>query len=78
MKTELVVKPGIIAIRFIEKSIFSTILGFNHGSDYKHYIEYISQKILHLSSTSKIHLKWKVIDGSIFNGDQQPILYSFV
>ena len=36
MKTKLVVRPGIIAIRFDEKSFFSTILGFNHGFDYKH------------------------------------------
>ena len=35
-KTKLVVRPGIIAIRFDEKSYFSTILGFNHGLDYKH------------------------------------------
>ena len=31
MKTKLVIKFGIIAIRFEEKSIFSTILGFNYG-----------------------------------------------
>ena len=42
MKTKLVVKPGIIAIRFDEKSFFSTILGFNPGWDYKHYNEHIS------------------------------------
>ena len=44
MKTKLVVQSGIIAIRFDEKSFFSTILGFTAGWDYKHYNKYISQK----------------------------------
>ena len=56
-KTELVVENGIIAIRFDEKSFFSTILGFTPGWDYKHYNKYISQKIVNLSSTNKIHSK---------------------
>ena len=77
-KTKLFVRPGIIAIRFDKKSFFSTILGFNHGWDYKHYNQYISQKIVNLSNTSKIHLKCDVIDGSTVNGIRQPILYSFV
>ena len=78
MKTKLVVKSGIIAIRFDEKSFFSTVLGFTSGWDYKHYNEYTSQKILNLGSTNKIHLKCDVIDGSVVNGLRQPILYSFV
>ena len=77
-KTRLVVRPGIIAIRFDEKSFFSTILGFTAGWDYKHYNKYISQKIVNLSSTNKIHLKCDCIDGSIHDGLRQPILYSFV
>ena len=77
-KTKLVVRSGIIAIRFDEKSFFSTILGFNHGWDYKHYNQYISQKIVSLSNTNEIHLKCDVIDGSVVNGIRQPILYSFV
>ena len=77
-KTKLVVRDGIIAIRFDEKSFFSTILGFTSGWDYKHYNRYISQKIVNLSSTNKIHLKCDVIDGSVVNGVRQPILYSFV
>ena len=77
-KTKLVVRPGIIAIRFDEKSFFSTILGFNHGWDYKHFNQNISQKIVNLSNTNKIHLKCDVIDGSVVNGIRQPILYSFV
>ena len=36
-KSELIVNDGIIAIRFDEKSFFSTILGFTAGGDYKHY-----------------------------------------
>ena len=36
-KSKLVVRSGIIAIRFDEKSFFSTILGFTADWDYKHY-----------------------------------------
>ena len=78
MKTKLVVQSGIIAIRFDEKSFFSTILGFTAGWDFKHYNKYISQKIVSLSNTNKIHLKGDVIDGSVVNGLRQPILYSFI
>ena len=78
MKTKLVVRSGIIAIRFDENSFFSTILGFTPGWDYKHYIQYLSQKIVNLSNTNKIHLKCDAIDGSVVNGIRQPILYSFV
>ena len=78
MKTKMVVKSGIIAIRFDEKSFFNTILGFTPGWDYKHYNKYTSQKIVNLGSTNKIHLKCDCIDGSVVNGLRQPILYSFV
>ena len=78
MKTKLNVKTRILAIRFDEKSFFSTILGFTSGWDYKHYKKYISQKIVNLSNTNKIHLKCDAIDGSVVNGVRQPILYSFV
>ena len=78
MKTKLVVKPGIIAIRFDEKLFFNTILGFDLPWVYKHYNEYISQKIINLSTRDKIHLKCDVIDGFIMNGFQQPVLFSFI
>ena len=78
MKTKLVFNIGIIAIRFDEKSFFSTILGFTPGWDYKHYNKYISQKIVNLSNTNKIHLKCDCIDGTIQDGIRQPILFSFV
>ena len=77
-KTKLVVRSGIIAIRFDEKSFFSNILGFTPGWDYKHYNQYLNQKIVNLSSTNKIHLKCDCIDGSVVNGIQEPILFSFV
>ena len=77
-KSKLVVRSWIIAIRFDEKSFFSTILGFTPGWDCKHYNQYLSQKIVNLSNTNKIHLKCDVIDGSVVNGVRQPILYSFV
>ena len=78
MKTKLVAKHGIIAIRFDEKSFFSTVLGFSSCWDYKHYNEYTSQNILNLGSANKIHLKCDVIDGSVVDGIRQPILFSFV
>ena len=77
-ETKLVVRPGIMAIRFDEKSFFSTILGFTPGWDFKHYNKYISQKIVNLSSTNETHLKCDVIDGSIQDGVRQPVLFSFV
>ena len=46
MKTKMVVRSGIMAIRVDEKSFFSTVLGFIPGWDYKHYNEYTSQKNL--------------------------------
>ena len=78
MKIKLDVKSGNIAIRFDEKSFFTSILGFSPGWDYKHYNKYISQKIVNLSNTNKIHLKCDVIDGSVVNGLRQSILYSFI
>ena len=77
-KTNLVVRDGIIAIRFDEKSFFSTFLGCISGWAYKHYDKYISQKIVNLSSTNKIHLKTDVVDEIILSGVRHPILYSFV
>ena len=78
MKTKLVVNNGIIAIRFDEKSFFSTVLGFTPGWDYKHYNKYTRQKVVNLGSTNKIHLKYDCINGSVLNGIRQPILFSFV
>ena len=78
MKTKLVVRSGIIAIRFDENSFLSTVLGFTPGWDFKHYKKYTRQKVLNLSNTNKKHLKCDVIDGSVVNGLRQPILYSFV
>ena len=77
-KTILVVRPGIRAIRFDENSFFSTIFAFKPYRDYKHYNECISQIIVNLSITNKIHLKSDVIDGSVVNGFRQPIFYIFV
>ena len=78
MKTKLIVRSGIIAIRFNENSFFSSIFGFNPHWDDKHYIEYFSQKIINFSATNKLHLKSDVVDGSIQNGLPQPVLYNFV
>ena len=78
MKIKLIVGVGIVAVKLDEQSFFSNNLGFTAGWDYKHYNEYISQKILNLGSTNKIHLKCNVIDGSILYGIRHPILYSFI
>ena len=78
MKTKLIVMPCILDMRFDEKSFFSTIIGFSHCWDYKHFNEYTSQKIVHLSNTNKIHLKCDIIDGSVVNGVRELILFSFV
>ena len=74
MKAKLVVRPGIILIRFVEKTFFSSILGFDHGWEYKHYDKYISQKFVNLTTKNKINLQCDVIDGSVVNSLRQPIL----
>ena len=50
MKTKLVVRSGIVAIKFDGKSPFSTVLGFHSHWDYEHYDKYISQRIVSLST----------------------------
>ena len=76
-KTNLVINSGVIAVKFVEYSFFSTILGFTPGWDYKHYNKNTSQKIVNLNSTNKKHLKCDVINGSRDDGVRQPILHSF-
>ena len=57
-KTKLVVRPSIKAIKFDEKSFFfCNVLRLNPYWGYKHYIEYISQEFVNLSTTNKLHLK---------------------
>ena len=72
METKLIERDGIIAINFDENSFFSTILGFISCWDYKHYNEYISQKIVNLGSTNKVHLNCDIVDGSVVNGIREP------
>ena len=78
MKTKLVVRSGIIGIRFVEKSFFNTVLGYTPAWDYKPYNKYIGQKILNLGSTIERNLKCDCIDGSIQDGVRLPVLFSFV
>ena len=68
MKTELVVRQDILAIRFHENSFFSTIHGFIPHWNYKNSVKYICQKIVNSSTANKIHLKSDVFNGSIVNG----------
>ena len=73
-------------MRFGERSFFHTLLGFEPYWDYKPLNSnnipvpgvYISDKILNVNTTNKMHLKYDVIDGSIQDGIRQPLLYSFV
>ena len=73
-------------LRFDDRSFFHTLLGFTQYWDYKPTNSnrdsipgvYISNKILNLKSTNKIHLKCDCIDGTIQDGVRQPILFSFV
>ena len=59
---------------------------FNTYWDYKHSINihggfpavYTSERILNLSSRNKIPSKCDVIKGSVVNGTEEPILFSFV
>ena len=78
MKTNLVLRSGNIAIKVDEKSFFSTILVFKPYWDYKHCNKYISQEIVNLNTTNKIHLKCDVIHGSVVNAKSQSIVFSFV
>ena len=39
---------------------------------------YKSEKPINLTSIDKVHLKGNCIDGSIVNGDREPISYLFV
>ena len=68
METKLIVSYEINALRFDEKSFFSTILGFPPYWDYKSHNEYVAEKITNFSTKDKIHLKCDVIDGSIQDG----------
>ena len=76
MKTELVARPGIIAIKFDERLFFRCILGLIPCWDYKHYNEYISQELISIGKIDKVRQNGVAIDGSIVNGTTQLILYS--
>ena len=39
---------------------------------------YTSEKLLNLSTIDKIHLKCDIINGSVFNGVRQAVLFSFL
>ena len=74
----MVAKSVNIAIGFYEKSFFNTVLGFTPCWDYKHYFEYIGQKIVNLNRLNKIILKCDAIHRTILDGLRQPLLFSFV
>ena len=76
MRTKLIVRYDVIAMRFGQKSFFSSISGLSPHRDYKLY-EYLAEKNINLSKIHTVHSKCDVIDGSILNGLQEPILPSF-
>ena len=73
-------------LRFDERSFFHTLFGFSPYWDLKSTNAnlsvspgvYISDKVLNLNKIHNIHLKCDIVNGSIQNGLQQPILFSFV
>ena len=77
LKTKLVASSGTIVLRSDEKLFFSTSLGFTPHWDFEHYIEYIIQKVINLSTTNEIHLRANGFDGSINSGLRRPILFQF-
>ena len=72
---------------FTENSFFFTILGFTRSRSYPlddidgfyQLIagSYKSDKPINITGIDKVHLKCDCIQGSIVNGIQEPILYSF-
>ena len=83
-KTDLKINQTLI---FTNKSFFYTILGFTQSHSYPlddidgfyQLIpgSYKSEKPINITGIDKVHLKCDCIDGSILNGNRQPILYSF-
>ena len=56
-KFKLVVRPGVLVIRFDEQSFFNTFLGFTPVWDYNSLYDYTGQKIVNLNIANKIQLK---------------------
>ena len=78
MGNKLVVGHDIIAMKFDEKSCFSSILCPSPHWDYERHGEYLIEKIANLSTINKILLECYCIHGSALNGIVDPILFSFV
>ena len=76
----------VLLIKIDEKPFFISSLGFSPYWDYKPTNafhsdspgKYTSDELLNLSTINKIHLKCDGIDGSIVDGIQEPILFSFI
>ena len=83
-KTDLKINQTLI---FTNKSFFYTILRFTQShqgplNDIEGFYQilpgsYKSDKPVNITGIDKVHLKCNVVDGSIVNGIQEPILYSF-
>ena len=72
---------------FTEKSFFYTILGFTQShqgplNDIERFYQFLpgsykGNKPINITRIDKVHLKCDCIQGSIVNGQREPILYSF-
>ena len=89
MKTNFFNRFGLTfgTLRFDEKYFCEALSGFKPYWDYKptntvHVdssgVVNTSEKVLNLSTRSKIRFKSDVNDGSLINGIQKPILFSFI
>ena len=78
MRTNMIVKGDIIALRFDRKSFFNSILGLLPDWDYKRKDDYFGESFLNLHEIEKIHLKCDVIDGPLVHVVSQLVcLVSF-
>ena len=83
-KSDLKINQTLI---FTNKSFFYTILGFTQSHSYplddiQGFYQliaglYKSERPINITGIDKVHLKCDCIDGSIMNGNREPILYSF-
>ena len=78
MRAKLILRGDILALRFDQKSFFSSILGLSPHWDYKRGDDFFGEKTIYLITIEKIHLKCDIIDDSVVNAIRELILFSFV
>ena len=78
MRTKLLVRGDIPALRFDQNLFFSSILGLASGCDFRRDYEYFGEKIINLSTIDEIHKKCDVFDDFVLSGIRESTLFSFV